>query len=141
MHVPIVLCPEHVEDERLAAFVRGLESPPVKALQALQGNPDRITQARRGVGHPPPLAGMSDPQGREYGRVEIRRVTNGTDTRYKALWSGEVIGWATTLREACERVHGAYLAAHWPNGRPMADWGDGWREGAIQQSDLPLGSS
>lgn len=51
---------------------------------------------------------------REYGRVQIRRVMNGTEARYKAVWRGEVIGWATTLREACERVHGAYLRSHGP---------------------------
>ena len=57
---------------------------------------------------------MIDPQGREYGRVEIRRVNDGHDTRYKALSRGEVIGWATTLREACERVHRAHLVARGP---------------------------
>ncbi|MET0781894.1 MAG: hypothetical protein ABWZ16_10270 [Microbacterium sp.] len=57
---------------------------------------------------------MIDAQGTEYGRVEIRRIMNGTETRYKAVWRGEVIGWATTLREACERVHRAYLKAHGP---------------------------
>jgi hypothetical protein len=57
---------------------------------------------------------MIDPQGREYGRVEIRRVMGGSDTRYKAVSRGEVLGWATTLREACERVHGAYVRSHGP---------------------------
>ena len=57
---------------------------------------------------------MIDPQGREYGRIEIRRIMNGADVRYKAMWHGEVIGWATTLREAAERVHRAYLSAHGP---------------------------
>lgn len=73
---------------------------------------------------------MADPQGREYGRIEIRRVMGGAETRYKAIWRGEVIGWATSLKTACERVHAAYIAAHGPGGRPMADWGgESWRAG------------
>ncbi|WP_396935744.1 hypothetical protein [Mycolicibacterium sp.] len=59
---------------------------------------------------------MVDPTGREYGRIELRRVMNGTDVRYKAIWRGDVIGWATTLRAACEGVHKAFLAAHGPQG-------------------------
>ena len=70
---------------------------------------------------------MVDAYGRDYGVVEIRRVMNGADARYKTSWRGEVIGWATTLREACERVHQAYLRAHGPGGAPMADWGETWR--------------
>lgn len=71
---------------------------------------------------------MVDPDGKQYGAIEIRRVVNGTQARYKAMWRGDVIGWSTTLREACERVHKAYLAAHGPGGRPMADWGaESWR--------------
>ena len=69
-----------------------------------------------------PVWRMIDPQGREYGRNEIRRVMNGTETRYKALWRGEVLGWSTTLREACERVHAAYLLAHRPQSGPIAAW-------------------
>lgn len=76
---------------------------------------------------PPGEWTMTDPQGREYGRIEIRRVASGTETRYKAIWRGDVIGWSTSLKTACERVHAAYIAAHGPNGRPMADWGDAWR--------------
>ena len=70
---------------------------------------------------------MVDPDGRDYGVVEIRKVMSGADTRYKTVWRGEVIGWATTLREACSRVHDAYLRAHGPGGAPMADWGGSWR--------------
>jgi hypothetical protein len=67
---------------------------------------------------------MVDPQGREYGRIEIRRVMNDTDTLYQALWRGEVIGWSTALHEACERVHGAYLRAHSAQGPAIAARGD-----------------
>lgn len=54
---------------------------------------------------------MVDPDGREYGRIEIRRVMNGTDVRYRCERHGEVVGWATTLREAATRLHMAYLAS------------------------------
>lgn len=74
---------------------------------------------------------LVDPQGREYGRVELRRVrTRRADAappasdavipqpehvaRYRAVWGDELLGWATTLRHACERVHGAYVRAHGP---------------------------
>lgn len=67
---------------------------------------------------------MIDPQGREYGRVELRRVMNGAELRYKATFRGEVLGWSTTLREACRQVHAAFLAAHMPGGGPRADWGE-----------------
>ncbi|MEU1971133.1 hypothetical protein ABZ477_05745 [Microbacterium sp. NPDC019599] len=66
---------------------------------------------------------MLDEQGRVYGSVEIRRIMNGTDVRYKAVYRGEVIGWSTSLKLACERIHGAYVRAHGPGGGPIADWG------------------
>ena len=70
---------------------------------------------------------MVAPDGREYGSVELRRVSNGAETRYKAIYRGEILGWSTTLREACDRIHMAFLAAHGPGGSPMADWGDPYR--------------
>lgn len=71
---------------------------------------------------------MVDPSGSEYGTAEMRRVMNGTDIRYRVARHGEVIGWSTTLREACWRLHQAYLSAHNSSGAPAADWGgDGWR--------------
>lgn len=73
---------------------------------------------------------MVDAQGREYGRIEIRRVMNGTDVRYRAVYRGDVIGWATSLRLACERVHGAFVRAHGPGGGPIADWGGLTRDAA-----------
>lgn len=71
---------------------------------------------------------MVDPAGNEYGRVELRRVMNGAELRYKASWRGEVLGWSTTLREACYRVHAAFLARHGPSGGPKAEWGELTRE-------------
>ena len=67
---------------------------------------------------------MIAPDGREYGHIELRRVSNGAELRYKAVRRGEVLGWATPLREAASRVHSAFLAAHGPGGGPVADWGE-----------------
>jgi len=63
-------------------------------------------------------------EGTEYGMVELRRVMNGTNLRYKAMRGGEVLGWAATLREACRQVHMAYVCAHGPGARSgaPADW-------------------
>lgn len=54
---------------------------------------------------------------RVYGTIELRRV-NATEVRYRASFRGEVIGWSTTLRLGCERVHGEFLRSHGPNGGP-----------------------
>ena len=66
---------------------------------------------------------MVDPQGREYGCIEIRRVMNGQQVAYKAIHRGDVIGWAHTLRLACQKVHTAHLATLGNPGPPAADWG------------------
>jgi hypothetical protein len=75
------------------------------------------------VESPPGVWRMVDPMGREYGLIELRRVDGG-QLRYKVTRLGEVLGWATTLREGCFRVHAAFLAAHGPGGGPIADWGE-----------------
>lgn len=75
------------------------------------------------IEEPPGVWHMVDPVGREYGLIELRRVDGG-ELRYKATRLGEVLGWASTLREACNRVHAAFLAAHGPGGGPVADWGE-----------------
>lgn len=67
---------------------------------------------------------MVDPHGREYGRVEIRRVMNGQQVAYKAVHRSEVIGWAHTLRLACHKIHMAHLATMGNTGPPAADWGE-----------------
>ncbi|MFF2485261.1 hypothetical protein ACFVSU_02610 [Microbacterium sp. NPDC058062] len=67
---------------------------------------------------------MIDPMGHEYGRIELRRVRNGAEVRYKALCGDELLGWSTTLRHACYRVHMAFLSAHGPSGGPLASWGE-----------------
>lgn len=78
---------------------------------------------------------MIDPMGKEYGRIELRRVNDGSEVRYKAVWRDEVLGWrdevlgwATSLREACDRVHYAYIRDHSP----------GFRSGAPQEWELEL---
>lgn len=65
---------------------------------------------------------LIDSLGHEYGRVEIRRTVDGI--RYRAEHQGELIGWGTTLLESCDRVHAAFLAAHGPQGGPLARWGE-----------------
>jgi len=67
---------------------------------------------------------MIAPDGSQYGTIEIRRVMNGDDVRYRVVRRGEVLGWATTLREACQRVHRVYIDAHGPRGGAVADWGE-----------------
>ena len=56
---------------------------------------------------------------RPYGRIELRRVSDGL--RYRCEYSGELIGWSTSLRTACERVHQAHLRSHGPNGGPLSE--------------------
>jgi hypothetical protein len=67
---------------------------------------------------------MLDGLGKQYGTIEIRRVMNNTDSRYRVMFRGDVIGWATSLRLACEQVHAAFLRAHGPRGGPIAGWGE-----------------
>lgn len=64
---------------------------------------------------------------RVYGTIELRRVS-ATDLRYRVSFRGDVIGWSTTFRLACERLHAEFLRNHGPNGGPIASWGTGKRE-------------
>ncbi|MDR7189800.1 hypothetical protein J2Y46_002626 [Microbacterium sp. BE35] len=75
------------------------------------------------VENPAGVWAMVAPDGREYGRIELRRV-NGGELRYKVTRDGVVLGWASTLREACYRVHMVFLAAHGPGGGSVSDWGE-----------------
>lgn len=59
---------------------------------------------------------------RVYGTIEIRRVSD-EDVRYRVSFRGEVIGWSSTLRLGCERVHAEFLRNHGPNSGPIASWG------------------
>jgi hypothetical protein len=58
---------------------------------------------------------LVDSIGREYGRVTIVRIDG--EVRYRAEFEGVLLGWGTTLRGACERVHRAFLRSHGPG-----DW-------------------
>ena len=71
---------------------------------------------------PPGTWRLVDGLDRAYGTIEIRRV-NATDVRYRATFRGEVIGWSTSLRLACERVHAEFIRNHGPGGGPIASWG------------------
>jgi hypothetical protein len=71
---------------------------------------------------PPGTWRLVDGFDRTYGTIELRRV-NATDVRYRATFRGDVIGWSTSLRLACERVHAEFIRNHGPNGGPIASWG------------------
>ncbi|MFF2493264.1 hypothetical protein [Agromyces sp. NPDC058064] len=58
---------------------------------------------------------LSDQYGHEYGRVRIVRV-DGVP-RYRGELGGELLGYGGTLREACARVHQAWISAHGPQAR------------------------
>lgn len=55
---------------------------------------------------------LVDSMGREYGRVSIVRVDG--EVRYRAEFEGRLLGWGTTLKGACERVHHAFVRSHGP---------------------------
>ena len=67
---------------------------------------------------------MVDPSGRRYGVIEIRRTADGI--RYRAEYHGGdgaiLLGWGTSLRLACARVHRAYLSAMSPASGPNEGW-------------------
>lgn len=65
---------------------------------------------------------LVDAYDRVYGTVELRRVS-ATEARYRVSFRGALIGWSTSLRLACERVHAEFLRSHGPNGGPIASWG------------------
>lgn len=47
-----------------------------------------------------------------------------TEGRYRVMYRGELLGWAVTLRLACERLHATYVRAHGPGkfeGYPKQD--------------------
>lgn len=60
---------------------------------------------------------LVDTLDREYGRIEIRRTLDGIRYRTEAP-VGTLIGWGTTLRQSCERVHDEYLRSHGPGPAP-----------------------
>jgi hypothetical protein len=59
---------------------------------------------------------LVDSTGREYGTVTILRVDGAV--RYRAEFGGRLLGWGTTLRGACERVHQEFVRSHGPREWP-----------------------
>lgn len=74
--------------------------------------------------HQPGVWTMTDPAGREYGLIEIRRTTDGV--RYRVSHGERVIGWAASLRVATERCHAAFLASLGPQGAANGGNVTGW---------------
>lgn len=74
----------------------------------------------------PGLWVMTDPQGREYGTVELVKARPAPEAErvpvYKCVRDGEVIGWTRTLRAGCELVHRSFLRSLSPNVAPNTDW-------------------
>ena len=66
---------------------------------------------------------MVDPDGREYGQIQIRRVEGGETILYRTERNGSVLEWASSLRLACWKIHGDMLAGLAPRGGPVAGWG------------------
>ncbi len=65
---------------------------------------------------------MLDADDREYGLIRLVRLDG--EPRYRAELRGELIGYGTTLRGACERVHHAFVVSHGPRpfqGYPVHD--------------------
>jgi hypothetical protein len=68
---------------------------------------------------------LSDPVGKSYGSIQIRRTTDGP--RYRTEYRGELIGWGTTLRDSCMRLHQMMLRSSTPSLPAASPWPD--REG------------
>ena len=92
-----------------------------RTLVAEQSRWHPLLAAREG---PTGTWSLLDAFDRVYGTIELRRVS-ATDLRYRVSFRGELIGWSTTLRIACERLHAEFLRNHGPNGGPIASWGTG----------------
>lgn len=58
---------------------------------------------------------LVDPLGREYGVVRLVRVDG--EPMYRGEHRGELLGYGTSLKLACEHVHHAYVAEHTTPGR------------------------
>lgn len=56
---------------------------------------------------------LIDSEDREYGRVTIVRLDGAV--RYRMEFRGALIGYETRLREACSRVHYAFIVSHGPS--------------------------
>lgn len=74
----------------------------------------------------PGLWVMVDPQGREYGTVELVKARPAPEAErepiYKCVRDGNVIGWTRTLRAGTDLVHKDFIRSHTPGVRPNTDW-------------------
>ena len=57
---------------------------------------------------------MRDPRGVVAGTIELRRTDAGP--RYKVTHRGAILGWATTLKIATERLHRVIISEGVPGG-------------------------
>jgi hypothetical protein len=55
---------------------------------------------------------LLDSYDREYGRITIVRLDG--EIRYRAEFHGDLLGYGTSLRSACERVHMVFVRSHGP---------------------------
>lgn len=59
--------------------------------------------------------------------AEIRLVRRGAEVGYRAELRGQLVGYFTTLRTACEDAHLAFIHDHTPRGAPNGGAGyPGW---------------
>lgn len=55
---------------------------------------------------------LVDPDGRRYALIELRRLDG--QPRYRVTVGEDVLGYARTLKMACEYGHRAYVRSHFP---------------------------
>jgi len=57
---------------------------------------------------------MFNARGGAAGKIELRRTEDGP--RYRVEYEGDLLGWATSLRTASERLHRVIISANVPGG-------------------------
>ncbi|MDY0829148.1 hypothetical protein SK224_08415 [Microbacterium sp. BG28] len=65
---------------------------------------------------------LRDPRGNPYGSVQLRRTKDGP--RYRTEHRGELIGWGTSLRQSCMRLHQMMLREGVPGLPAGSPWPD-----------------
>ncbi len=65
---------------------------------------------------------LRDARGEPYGSVQIRSTKDGP--RYRTEYRGELIGWGTSLRQACMRLHQMMLREGMPGLPAASPWPD-----------------
>jgi hypothetical protein len=90
----------------------------------------RVTILRMADWHPilaaeevqPGVWVLRDARGEPYGSVQIRSTVDGP--RYRTEYRGELIGWGTSLRQACMRLHQLMLREGTPSMPAANPWPD-----------------